>query len=156
VLYIAEKLQPFRLWAVMATAIRSSSFKEAPQEKRNPGWSRQQWVDFAMHLGLVLHESDAPAIVFPEENTSGVDKQGNRLPLGTLRVSRKGNDQVVGYLGNVLSDINLQSLIVSGVQSPLVTFALPSTLNPIIGCSSFFSLSFNAVKTAASSLSSLK
>ena len=38
--------------------------------------------------------------VFPEENSSGVDKQGNPLPPGTMRMSRKGNDLVRGYLWN--------------------------------------------------------
>ena len=38
--------------------------------------------------------------VFPEENTSGVDKHGNPLPPGTLRMSRKGNDLVRSYLWN--------------------------------------------------------
>ena len=38
--------------------------------------------------------------VFPEENTSGVDRHGNPLPPGTLSMSRKGNDLVRGYLWN--------------------------------------------------------
>ncbi len=38
--------------------------------------------------------------VFPEENTSGVDKFGNPLPPGTLHMSRKGNDLVRHYLWN--------------------------------------------------------
>jgi transposase len=38
--------------------------------------------------------------IFPEENSSGVDKQGNPLPPGTLRMSRKGNDLVRYYLWN--------------------------------------------------------
>jgi hypothetical protein len=38
--------------------------------------------------------------VFPEENSSGVDKQGHPLPTGTLHMSRKGNDLVRGYLWN--------------------------------------------------------
>jgi len=38
--------------------------------------------------------------VFPDENSSGVDKQGNPLPLGTLCMSRKGNDLVRHYLWN--------------------------------------------------------
>jgi transposase len=38
--------------------------------------------------------------VFPEENSSGVDKDGKPLPLGTLRMSRKGNDLVRHYLWN--------------------------------------------------------
>jgi transposase len=38
--------------------------------------------------------------VFPEENSSGVDKQGHPLPPGTLHMSRKGNDLVRGYLWN--------------------------------------------------------
>jgi hypothetical protein len=37
---------------------------------------------------------------FPEENSSGVDKHGNPLPPGTLRMSRKGNDLVRSYLWN--------------------------------------------------------
>jgi hypothetical protein len=38
--------------------------------------------------------------VFPEENTSGVDKRGNPVPPGTMRMSRKGNDLVRSYLWN--------------------------------------------------------
>jgi transposase len=38
--------------------------------------------------------------VFPEENSSGVDKFGNPLPPGTLCMSRKGNDLVRHYLWN--------------------------------------------------------
>jgi transposase len=36
--------------------------------------------------------------VFPEENTSGVDKHGKPVPAGTLRMSLKGNDLVRGLL----------------------------------------------------------
>jgi transposase len=36
--------------------------------------------------------------VFPEELSSGVDKQGNPLPPGTLQMSAKGNDLVRFYL----------------------------------------------------------
>jgi transposase len=38
--------------------------------------------------------------VFPEENSSGVDKHGQPLPPGTLVMSRKGNDLVRSYLWN--------------------------------------------------------
>jgi transposase len=38
--------------------------------------------------------------VFPDENSSGVDKQGKPLPPGTLRMSHKGNDLVRSYLWN--------------------------------------------------------
>jgi transposase len=38
--------------------------------------------------------------VFPEENTSGVDKFGTPLPPGTMHMSRKGNDLVRSYLWN--------------------------------------------------------
>jgi transposase len=38
--------------------------------------------------------------VFPEQNTSGVDKQGRPLPPGTQRMSHKGNDLVRAYLWN--------------------------------------------------------
>lgn len=38
--------------------------------------------------------------VFPDEHTSGVDKAGQPLPAGTLRMSAKGNDLVRHYLWN--------------------------------------------------------
>ncbi len=38
--------------------------------------------------------------VFPEENSSGVDKDGNPLPAGTLSMSPKGNDLARHYLWN--------------------------------------------------------
>src|SRR5262249_6961936 len=38
--------------------------------------------------------------VFPEEDSSGVDKHGKPLPAGTLRMSRNGNDPVRHYLWN--------------------------------------------------------
>jgi transposase len=38
--------------------------------------------------------------IFPEEDTSGVDKKGNPIPPGTMRMSAKGSDLVRGYLWN--------------------------------------------------------
>ncbi len=38
--------------------------------------------------------------IFPEENSSGVDKQGNPLPSGAMHMSQKGNDLVRCYLWN--------------------------------------------------------
>jgi transposase len=38
--------------------------------------------------------------LFPQEDSSGVDKNGQPLPPGTLRMSPKGNDLVRGYLWN--------------------------------------------------------
>jgi transposase len=38
--------------------------------------------------------------VFPEEDTSGVDKFGKPIPPGTMRMSSKGNDLVRAYLWN--------------------------------------------------------
>jgi transposase len=38
--------------------------------------------------------------VFPQEESSGVDKEGQPLSAGTLRMSHKGNDLVRGYLWN--------------------------------------------------------
>ena len=38
--------------------------------------------------------------IFPEEDSSGVDKQGRPLPPGTLHMCHKGNDLVRGYLWN--------------------------------------------------------
>jgi transposase len=38
--------------------------------------------------------------IFPDEETSGVDKEGRPLPAGTRRMSAKGNDLVRSYLWN--------------------------------------------------------
>lgn len=38
--------------------------------------------------------------VFPEENTSGVDRWGNKLPPGSMHMSTKGSDLVRRYLWN--------------------------------------------------------
>lgn len=38
--------------------------------------------------------------IFPEEDTSGVDRNGKPIPPGTMRMSRKGNDLVRHYLWN--------------------------------------------------------
>lgn len=38
--------------------------------------------------------------IFPEENTSGTDQLGRRVPPGTMHMSRKGNDLVRAYLWN--------------------------------------------------------
>ena len=38
--------------------------------------------------------------IFPEENSSGVDKQGHPLPAGTMHMCQKGNDLARGYLWN--------------------------------------------------------
>jgi hypothetical protein len=38
--------------------------------------------------------------IFPEENSSGVDKLGNPLPSGAMHMSQKGNDLVRCYLWN--------------------------------------------------------
>jgi transposase len=38
--------------------------------------------------------------IFPEENTSGVDRSGQKIPPGTMRMSAKGSDLVRRYLWN--------------------------------------------------------
>src|SRR5262249_19300042 len=38
--------------------------------------------------------------IFPEEDSSGVDKQGRPRPSGAMIMSRKGNDRARAYLGN--------------------------------------------------------
>jgi transposase len=38
--------------------------------------------------------------IFPEENSSGVDKEGHQIPPGKLQMSRKGDDLVRHYLWN--------------------------------------------------------
>jgi transposase len=46
---------------------------------------------------------------FPDENSSGVDKDGRPLPLGTLRMSQKGNDLVRAYLWNAARTASLHN-----------------------------------------------
>jgi transposase len=50
--------------------------------------------------------------IFPEENTSGVDKFGRPVPPGTMRMSRKGNDLVRGYLWNAAKTATLYNPII--------------------------------------------
>src|ERR1700722_3629492 len=53
------------------------------------------------HHGNALRQLVNYFGVFPEESASGVDKHGHPLPLGTMHMSRKGNDLVRSYLWNV-------------------------------------------------------
>jgi transposase len=57
--------------------------------------------------------------VFPEENTSGVDKYGNPLPPGTLRMSRKGNDLVRHYLWNAARSAIRHNPVIHSLYSRL-------------------------------------
>ena len=57
--------------------------------------------------------------VFPEENSSGVDKQGKPLPPGTMVMSRKGNDLVRAYLWNAARSRPSATTRPSGPLSPL-------------------------------------
>jgi transposase len=53
--------------------------------------------------------------VFPEENTSGVDKFGRPVPPGTMRMSRKGNDLVRRCLWNAAKAAILHNPVVRSV-----------------------------------------
>jgi transposase len=50
--------------------------------------------------------------VFPEENTSGVDKFGRPVPAGTQRMSFKGNDLVRSYLWNAAKTAILHNPVI--------------------------------------------
>jgi transposase len=55
--------------------------------------------------------------LFPEENTSGVDKFGRPLPSGTMRMSRKGNDLVRCYLWNAAKTAILHNATVRALYA---------------------------------------
>jgi len=69
--------------------------------------------------------------VFPEENSSGVDKHGNPLPLGTLRMSRKGNDLVRNYLWNAARSAMIHNPAIRALYRRLRSWVTtPTTLAP--------------------------
>src|SRR5208282_50569 len=45
---------------------------------RNPGWSKNQWISFAMSLGLVLRADDEPAARSARENRLIVEEYRRR------------------------------------------------------------------------------
>lgn len=47
--------------------------------------------------------------VFPQEDSSGVDKDGRPLPPGTMRMSKKGNDLARAYLWNAARSASLHN-----------------------------------------------
>jgi transposase len=55
--------------------------------------------------------------LFPEENTSGVDKFGRRIPPGTMRMSRKGNDLVRGYLWNAAKSAMVHNPVIRALYA---------------------------------------
>jgi transposase len=57
--------------------------------------------------------------VFPEENSSGVDKYGDPLPLGTLNMSPKGNDLVRYYLWNAARSAAVHNPVVKTLYNRL-------------------------------------
>jgi transposase len=56
---------------------------------------------------------------FPDENSSGVDKDGRPLPLGTLRMSHKGNDLVRAYLWNAARSASVHNPAVRALYQRL-------------------------------------
>jgi len=68
-----------------------------------PGIGRQTAAALAAKIVTIDRFETPDALVsyfgvFPEENTSGVDKRGKPVPQGTLRMSAQGNDLVRGLL----------------------------------------------------------
>jgi hypothetical protein len=57
--------------------------------------------------------------VFPEENTSGVDKHGQPVPPGTMRMSPKGNDLVRRCLWNAAKSAVLHNPVIRGLYARL-------------------------------------
>jgi transposase len=57
--------------------------------------------------------------IFPEEDSSGVDKYGNPLPAGTQRMSRKGNDLARHYLWNAARSAILHNPAIRALYSRL-------------------------------------
>lgn len=55
--------------------------------------------------------------VFPEENTSGVDKRGNPVPKGDQRMSTKGNDLVRGLLYMACQSAIQWNPVISGLYA---------------------------------------
>jgi transposase len=55
--------------------------------------------------------------IFPEENTSGVDKFGRPVPPGTMRMSRKGNDLVRRCLWNVAKTAILHNPVIHSLYT---------------------------------------
>jgi transposase len=55
--------------------------------------------------------------VFPEENTSGVDKFGRPVPPGTMRMSRKGNDLVRRCLWNAAKTAILHNPVIRSLYA---------------------------------------
>jgi transposase len=55
--------------------------------------------------------------VFPEENTSGVDKFGRPVPPGTMAMSRKGNDLVRRCLWNAAKTAIIHNPVIRGLYA---------------------------------------
>jgi transposase len=55
--------------------------------------------------------------IFPEENTSGVDKFGRPVPPGTMRMSPKGNDLVRSSLWNAAKSATLHNPVIRSLYA---------------------------------------
>ncbi len=76
--------------------------------------------------------------VFPEENSSGVDKFGNPVPPGTLRMSPKGNDLVRSYLWNAARSAIVHNPAIGasiGVSKPRANAATSPWASACVNCS---------------------
>ena len=58
--------------------------------------------------------------IFPEENTSGVDRKGNPIPPGTMRMSAKGADLIRGHLWNAAKSAIVRNPPVQDLYARLV------------------------------------
>jgi transposase len=57
--------------------------------------------------------------VFPDEESSGVDKEGRPLPVGSLRMSQKGNDLVRSYLWNAARSASVHNPAIRALSQRL-------------------------------------
>jgi transposase len=97
---------------------------EGPHQKIEtiPGIGKQTAAALVAKI-VSIDRFDTPARVvsyfgmFPEENTSGVDKRGRPVPPGTMRLSPKGNDLVRRCLWNAAKTAIVHNPVVRAVYA---------------------------------------
>jgi transposase len=82
-----------------------------------PGIGKQTAAALVAKMVSIDHFDTPDSVVgyfgiFPEENTSGVDKRGRPVPPGTMFMSRKGNDLVRGCLWNAAKSAILHNPVI--------------------------------------------
>lgn len=92
-----------RLEKLLVKAFEALEDENAKQILTIPGIGKRTAAILVAKIGTIDRFPTADHLVgyfgvFPEENTSGVDKDGRPLPSGAKRMSHKGNDLVRKYL----------------------------------------------------------